>query len=964
MPLSSQDNRRTIGNFSNKKKSAPFSLPITPDQFAFFTFLNAVNFAKASEEKAQDLEFRSTGANKFKKQLEDGAIIDLRDEKKEIIEENPAPIINFLTPPEEFSLEAKRTLIGGALGLVPALIELSATSSDLPLSASTLSTTSKQSFKREAEDLFSNSIIAPHATEITQIFNKTSEKPTKLQQSKDQIYPKSSTTKEASAFDFSKISNMEDNAFDFSKITNQELLNFLKSNYDIDNDKIRTVRDFDFSGADLSGLNIDNLRFVNCNLSGCKMPSTSNVIFEYCNLSRTDWSNTKQTNLDIGGFNSSYKNRRLLSTIPNDLSKLPEAHHQDLHEQIITKIQKIEKDRDEIKTDLTDANFQNCEIVTSMLTNGNFLGANFLGAKLRINTDSFSIKGSENLDLTKIHSYSELDNLYNKENGILEGGLIKINTDQIAEKYRSLYGEDYLQKLSITSEFWDYTAEELYKKLQENKKIIVRIDKINEEELLKTDHFLPTKETDLKRMEELMVNYANTLFRGQNIEFVGSDYEGEFDHLLRVGGGLHDSALNHLNFNQAKISISIPDSVKIDDKKSIVNHELLHVVSNGLYFGGVHPFINEDPYRIGEVTTFSSDLSYSRVIYIKDEDNQLLKIELNKSPLSTDLKPLDYHSNKLILDSIGRRSEAQSSASESAENINLNCKIENLDLVENSMRFQQRDAGKNILEISENALDPKKLKQISIHKARDLIKYCEMPSLSKTCSASTVFANDDLVVLFKKINNSGKEINSLMILSGGQKEIILGNTKYSSEQIPAEGGLKIFQSTPKSTPKLEPKATPAPQTTSEILETTPPPNQDSQNKTGLEQKTSSTPELKAKATPAPQTTSEILETTPPPNQDSQDKTRLAIIAGSIMGGLAVIAGTAFYCHRNRQNLQNTNDRGDLENQIAPNPTTIQATLLDATLGFPRPIEPAQSLSSVVISNPKAKSADKDQSVSK
>lgn len=60
------------------------------------------------------------------------------------------------------------------------------------------------------------------------------------------------------------------------------------------------INGLDLSNCDLSGLNLNGKYFVNCNFSGSKFPSSTNLTLDGCNLDRADFSDTTQRKLTLG----------------------------------------------------------------------------------------------------------------------------------------------------------------------------------------------------------------------------------------------------------------------------------------------------------------------------------------------------------------------------------------------------------------------------------------------------------------------------------------------------------------------------------------------------------------------------------------------------------------------------------------------------------------------------------------
>ena len=602
--------------------------------------------------------------------------------------------------------------------------------------------------------------------------------------------------------------------------TAKKFLDYIRFESFAETKPVMVVRDLDLRYVDLRAINIDSIRFENCNFAHAIMPENSNNLQFYgCDLSYSKWSGNHQ-NLKIG-FNPSeinfkidyitqvMKNLQLNSNpyffklFPNgigDEEKLAlEAGFRDL---ILKTTAQLNQ-----KTSCQNADFSGCVIDGINALNVDFKGANFQNTSLinRIYDPSlqrsiqlYQCKGLELRDAKFIIRKSS-----NKDKDVVLNGMSTIDFSDIGKKYELLFGPEYAQKLKQFYTLSDQFPTELIEKIRNNQKIYIKISSQGvDDSIVKgisdanqidyIQYYGNNATTSLisKTMEDFLKKY----YEGFPVEIVGDDFEGEVDSVLNIGFfGKPSKPLPFSNLMASSFGFgdiittkegaimvdidSIPDSYDSFSKnKSAIALtqtpaliETKSLLAEFIFQQTIPAITIADPKKIYEFNNFISLASYVDMASIL-VDSQLKIIKFN--PSKDQILPFDYNANQMKFDAIsGIKSETPSQ--DLVTNISQFSEVKNSAEVI-SQRFNQ---GLNVVNIDQEIVS--QCDKISIHNAQNIFSYCYL-ELIKNCVPSSVLQKNDRVILFELKDKSLR----LLLISGGQKEITIAGEKVYQDQFP------------------------------------------------------------------------------------------------------------------------------------------------------------------------------------
>lgn len=534
---------------------------------------------------------------------------------------------------------------------------------------------------------------------------------------------------------------------------------------------VQVIRGVDFSGFDFRGLNIniDGIRFEDCNFENAIMPSSENVQFVNSNLQGTDWQGTKQISLAIGagGPENSIKNQLLIFS-----NLFTPEESEEIKEELNKKIQPFLKESQIINAN--SANFSGCELIGPSFVGVDFKNSNFKKSKITDDGDtnpSIIIKECKDLNLEEV-SYELVDSLAEDSQKITSfSGFEKIDLTELKNQCEKIYGKEKADRLFTEFATDGYTPKELLEKLRENKKITIKIN-INPPAI---DNYIDDatnfekKDLDPKTKENLSKNairFLSKLFGQYNFEFVDQDSDEVVDYNINIGvaSGRAGVSFRQISTGNATIVIGGAESDKeFLPNYQIMAHELLHSLMGFSTFG-THTNIAEPIHEVGMSNLFCGTLTYNQKINFVTQDGKLheVRFEENFSKDGADyLTSCTFDQNDEFLRYLGREKIA-------VERADLEHVIEK-DELSNQICFQQFPEKENKISIDEELKDSY---TISVSPARDAIKFCRLPSIG-LCITNQNFKKDEKVIIFTP-KQSGLP-SKIIFVSGGQKKITVGS---------------------------------------------------------------------------------------------------------------------------------------------------------------------------------------------
>ncbi len=592
--------------------------------------------------------------------------------------------------------------------------------------------------------------------------------------------------------------------------------NFLENTYSFGKENIlKLIRDVDFSGVDFrsANINIDDVRFENCNFEGAIMPSSKNAEFINSNLRGTDWSNTEQNNLKIGRGNLEYSiNEQIL--ILRNYFKTSESDA--LFNEVHKKIEPFLKDTQII--DASGANFTKCTLISPNFFTTNFRDADFNQSTIKKNLDGVLIlKDCDHLNLQS--TKYELTEILEKDYAIKKfSGFEEIDFDKLKENCAEIYGQEKADRLFTEFSTDGFVPKELLEKLRDNQKIVVKIhinpdiidkylDYFIEQELEDPASLNPLKRPlDQKTRENLsknVIGYLSKLFGEYNIEFVDQNSQEAIDFNINIGvlspyENSAGSSFGQIAIGNSSIIIGgDPLTQEFNPNYQTISHELLHGLSAGFTQSGYHAHLLEPSKEVGMSSPFCGALTYEQHVDLVIGDKcYKIKYDEHFSSKGEDyVSPCDYHKNTKFLEFLGRKKVE-------VPRSNLENLVEEANT--NQIFFQQFPEKENKIVIDTSL---KNQYDISVVKARDAVKYCVLPSV-KFCIENHNINKDEMVVIFKPKTESLEP--KIIYLSGGQKEIKIGEEILYSDEKKIFGPLSTVEISQPLTSEFLQKSTPQP----------------------------------------------------------------------------------------------------------------------------------------------------------
>ena len=546
---------------------------------------------------------------------------------------------------------------------------------------------------------------------------------------------------------------------------------YLENGYFGKQNIVQVIRGVDFSGFDFRGLNIniDGIRFEDCNFENAIIPSSENVQFVNSNLQGTDWQGTKQISLAIGAGGPKDSIKFQLLTFSNLFT--PEDS-EEIKEELNKKIQPFLQESQIINAN--SANFSGCELISPSFVGVDFKNSNFKKSKITDDGDtnpSIIIKECKNLNLEEV-SYELVDYLAEDSQKITSfSGFEKIDLTELKNQCEKIYGKEKADRLFTEFATDGYTPKELLEKLRENKKITIKIN-INPpaiDNYIDDANYLEKRDLDPKTKENLSKNairFLSKLFGQYNFEFVDQDSDEVVDYNINIGvaSGRAGVSFRQISTGNATIVIGGAESDKeFLPNYQIMAHELLHSLMGFSTFG-THTNNAEPIHEVGMSNLFCGTLTYNQKINFVTQDGKLheVRFEENFSKDGADyLTSCTFDQNDEFLRYLGRKKIA-------VERTDLEHVIEK-DELSNQICFQQFPEKENKIKIDEELKDSY---AISVSPARDAIKFCRLPSIG-LCITNQNFKKDEKVIIFTP-KQSGLP-SKIIFVSGGQKKITIGN---------------------------------------------------------------------------------------------------------------------------------------------------------------------------------------------
>jgi len=581
-------------------------------------------------------------------------------------------------------------------------------------------------------------------------------------------YPKLISLKDTKFFGMRflapKISYEPDIKKSFLKDVSQKFLQTINFNLKTPAKITGILKDLNLKDVDLTGLNLDNLILENCNLQGAVIPSAINLQIIGGNLSETKWLGS-QINLMIG-HNRFTLNKQIIF-VRNALSRLQysSAFKGDEKAKILSDLTDLfifeiyrSMAKSTITTNCFNADFSECQIVGFVALNTDFRGAKFPYLDSRILSDG------------KFYGYgaiffSECQNLILptlKSNG--EESLISFDFIKIKEKYQRIYGKNIIDLILTSFSDFQHLPTKLIKKFASGEKITIAIE---------IENFASGKAVSDSllsgnmRLGKKIAQYLNELFDQKNIEFIVKE-QNTVSADFTINTANYSSGRTANDFEEYE-TLSMQDAMEestiyIDDSNLHNNQQfnsqlVIQSILRDVLFDIADPNYFEKLNSIGEISAFNSgSASINFVSIIIDEKVENIIFD----PFFEHwLKPADYLATRMYLEAIGRFSEEQQIRSDLLVNIS------SLDDVRSGMIFQKTAQSLNAFRVSERVVDH--CKKISVHKAKDLIKYC-YNFHQQDCRDNSFLGENDQAILFELKTGEKK----LILLSGGYINITIG----------------------------------------------------------------------------------------------------------------------------------------------------------------------------------------------
>lgn len=616
------------------------------------------------------------------------------------------------------------------------------------------------------------------------------------------------------------------------------------------------IRDIDFSGVDFRGanINIDELRFENCNFKDAIMPSSQNAEFIKSNLQGTDWSNTSQKALCIGyGGPEAIVKYQLM--ILHDIFPLDESP------EIIGELSKKIEPFMAVNPvmNVSGANFAGCELINPSFFRANFVNSNFNQAGIfnEWSEDApFLLKDCEGLNFEGA-KYEMRDSIAGESPRIKQfSGLTNIDLEKLKERCKEIYGEEKSNRLFTEFSTDGYFPNELLEKLRDNKKIVVKIN-INPD---RVDRYITGFESSKQSLipqehdniSKNAIRFLSKLFGQYNFEFVDENYQQNVDYNVDIGIVSMNYGISYGEISRGNTTILFGGK-SVDDKFKpnyyAMAHELLHSMTGFVTFG-VHSYLMEPNAEVGMSNFFCGTLTSTRAVDIVTPDGKLRRINFNEfySQKGEDqVTPCVYDQNHEFLDYLGREKIE-------VTRVDIDHKVDK-DRLTNFIFFQEFPEKENRVAID---AELKETHDISVHRAKDIIKFCRIPSINFCIDNHNIKEDERVIIFMPKQPDLDPQI---IYVSGGKKEIKIGEeVLYSdSNQLHQSSLLSIMNS---SAPQAI-KSTPQP-----LQET----YQDAQGQSSR-------------------------ENTPSPANPSQENNRLMFL--NLL--LAIPAAIGLYCFKNRNN---------------------------------------------------------------
>lgn len=526
------------------------------------------------------------------------------------------------------------------------------------------------------------------------------------------------------------------------------------------------LKDLNLANVDLSGLQIDNFIFENCNLEGAVIPTATNLQFVGCNLNKTKWLGV-QKNLTIG--HNRYHLDQQIIFLRNLFSQLQQskAFDDDFKSGVLADLNNFfifkaldSRARSAIKTSCVDADFTECSIHGLIASNVDFRDAKF--GKLKdyshlseelFGDYSIFFTDCENLDLSNLkEDWQEYVKL--------------INFKELKARYEDVYGVEIVELLMNSFGDIQHISSDLYAKLSSGKKITVALSPDDYQNFY-------DRNVDSQMMSKVInkiAGYLRELFDQEDIEFVvANESKSSADYNIKIGARnlLSENFVGNGNMvsgyknSQRDQTVIYFDKDKLTQKDSqLINSQYVsQAILRNAFLDVNSPNYFEDPISVGEISAFSSSSSSIDSIGIS-VDGKVENIIFDPF-FDRFLKPADYLATRIYLEAIGRFSEKQQTKSDSLFNIT------SLAEVRSGMLFQKSSQALNALRISDRVVA--QCQKISVHKAKDLVKHCYLFQ-DKSCRDNSFIGEDDQAILFELKTGEKK----LILLSGGQKNITVG----------------------------------------------------------------------------------------------------------------------------------------------------------------------------------------------
>ncbi|MFM2200378.1 MAG: hypothetical protein RL769_433, partial [Pseudomonadota bacterium] len=540
--------------------------------------------------------------------------------------------------------------------------------------------------------------------------------------------------------------------------------------------KPNILKDLDLRDVDLTGIDLDNFILENCILRGAIIPSARNLQIIGCDLTDTKWFGS-QTDLMIG-HNRFNLNQQIIF-VRNALSRL--QYSKMLSEQDkarilfdLTNLFVIEiyrtSARDAITTKCLNADFSQCQINGLIALKVDFKGTKFpyLPIASTIRNLKFYGRGvvffgdCQNLDLA-ILAIEQKQSLQS------------FDFEVIKEKYQKIYGKEIVEL--ILKSFGDFQnlPAQLVEKLSTGKKITIVLAFANS---LYPENLAVEFLASNLILRERIAKYLNELFDQQDIEFVVKErVKDSSDYTIKIGDFISEQIDKDLldykiarttDFSTGDVSLYLDRAILLDQNLQRFNSRYISqaLIAGDVLFDINDPNYFEDIASLGQISAFtSSSASIDSLSIVSDGKVENIVLD----PFFEQwLKPADYLSVRMYLEALGRFSEKQITHNDLLINVTA------LEQIKSGMIFQKSPQSLNAFTISDDVA--KQCQKISVHKAKDLVKYCYFFH-EKDCRDNSFIGQDDQAILVELKTGEKK----LIILSGGQQNITIGYTDKTAD---------------------------------------------------------------------------------------------------------------------------------------------------------------------------------------